>query len=226
MKNIFKNGDELSAQKFLEIILDEIKNSDDFQKFFKYYKKTQEYSHSDECPVRLKNTINKNIPIDKLYVFSDIEKYVIETLDLNDFEYIARNKDGSLYAFFSLPVRGKNEWEYKNSLQDEGFYMWFKNILPFIKWEDEPYYIPDLTELCYKYKIYKSLIDLYNNWDHIQFIPELQYEDLLDPIIIDDFYHRIIEHDVQEAFEQYCEEKYEKQKQKEFEQMIEDSIPE
>lgn len=78
-----------------------------------------------------------------------IEEYIIlKNIDKKYFNYIARNKNGSLYLYFSKPNKNNDAgiWKELSYMHCEDFYM-FKNLFQFITWDDsEPYNIEELLK--------------------------------------------------------------------------------
>ena len=74
---------------------------------------------------------------------SEAERIILENIDKKYFNYIARNKNGSLYLYFSKPYKNNDAgiWKELSFMHCEDFYM-FKNLFQFITWNDsEPYNI-------------------------------------------------------------------------------------
>lgn len=79
---------------------------------------------------------------------SEAERIILENIDKKYFNYIARNKNGSLYLYFSKPYKNNDAgiWKELSFMHCEDFYM-FKNLFQFITWNDEqPYNIEELLK--------------------------------------------------------------------------------
>ena len=69
-------------------------------------------------------------------VLEEAEFKILEALYGDDFQYIARNEDGQLYAFCEKPTKVEEEWE--SELYDRFLNLNYINVLfPNIKWEDD-----------------------------------------------------------------------------------------
>lgn len=74
---------------------------------------------------------------------TNVEKIILENIDRKRFKWIARNKDGFLFAYDEKPIKAKYSWSHKYNIYDFPF----DNLFQFIKWEDdEPYSIEELLK--------------------------------------------------------------------------------
>jgi len=84
---------------------------------------------------------------DSLY---ELRKFVLRDLMKMGYEYIAKDKDGSLYAYSRSPIKKGCAWNFDRAsnidkLNDISL---VSRIFPDIEWENvEPYRIPCINEL-------------------------------------------------------------------------------
>jgi hypothetical protein len=71
---------------------------------------------------------------------TEAEQLAIKYARTGGFKYLVKDKDGSVAAYESRPIRGEKRWFKENHKVRS-----VEIALPisFIKWEDEPYYIGD-----------------------------------------------------------------------------------
>lgn len=73
---------------------------------------------------------------------TNVERIILENIR-KEYKWIARNKEGYLFAYDEKPIKAKYSWNYKYDIYDFPF----DNLFQFIQWDDdEPYSIEELLK--------------------------------------------------------------------------------
>ena len=101
--------------------------------------------------VNLMNSDNLKLVWERQEKLTDFEKQILGYL-IYRFEYIARDKDDSLYVYNQEPEKCSNGWEideYEVGVSRMGDLTVFDLLFPMVKWSDEePTLISDLLNGC------------------------------------------------------------------------------
>lgn len=80
---------------------------------------------------------------DNTTMFTDDEKIIARNID-KEYEWMARNKSGSLNIYTRKPIKGKRAWTV-NRIDEYDSFAGFKYMFSSVKWEDdEPTLIEDI----------------------------------------------------------------------------------
>lgn len=90
---------------------------------------------------RYKRILTGEVKIKKLFEITDEVKIIIETTKALGYSYIARDKDGKIYAYRDIPAKYHSGSWSKHEF-GTGEFTRINIDIPFVRWEDaEPYYI-------------------------------------------------------------------------------------
>lgn len=119
----------------------------------------------EECPSCLFSNMNNNDSLsctarkvkwllseykEKIILF-ELEYVILKFIHKEGFKYIARDKDGNLFAFRFKPKKSGDIWDcdIKRNISYANDLIIFNKLLKFVKWEDtEPRSIEELLKNC------------------------------------------------------------------------------
>lgn len=84
-------------------------------------------------------------------ILSELEYVILKFIHKEGFKYIARDKDGNLFAFRFKPKKSGDIWDcdIKYNISYANDLIIFNKLLKFVKWEDtEPRSIEELLKNC------------------------------------------------------------------------------